>query len=95
MTHNDLISEIAKRLNWTDESVAESIDAFAEIIGEQLINGNNVSIQDFGSFELNKTAEYILVDSDADKKWLIPPKIDVSFKPSTYIKEKFSKLKDI
>lgn len=92
MTQTELINEVAKRLNWTEESVEELLDTLSATIGEQLASGNNVSIQDFGVFEAEKISEHILVSSESDDRYLMPPKIDASFVPASHLKEQFLKI---
>ncbi len=91
MTHSELVGEIAKRLNWTDDAVGESLGALIDIISNQLTSGANVSIQDLGVFESEKKSEYILSKIDTDEQVLMPPQIKVSFTPSAHIKEQFLK----
>lgn len=92
MTQTELINEVAKRLNWTEESVEELLDTLSATIGEQLASGNNVSIQDFGVFETEKISEHIIVSSESDDRHLMPPKIDASFVPASHLKEQFLKI---
>lgn len=91
MTHEDLIQEIAQRLNWTKEKVSESLSATVDILNENISEGNVVSVVNFGMFDTIKTNEHICHDIETDERTLIPPKIEVIFKPSSAIKSNFQK----
>lgn len=91
MTHNELLKEISERLNWTNKRVEESLDAFVSIVRDNLSEGNIVSIQDFGVFKTDKKLEHIYINPDTSERFLVPPKIEVSFTPSSHIKEEYNK----
>lgn len=95
MKHNELIKEISERLNWKNDSVEESLNAFVDIISDNLSDGNIVSIQDFGVFKTCKKLEHICINPDTSERFLVPPKIEVSFTPSSKIKEEYKKNKNI
>lgn len=95
MTHDQLINELAVRLNWTNEKVNETLKTGVEIICDNVSDGNVVSIQDFGSLELKKISEHIYVDNETSERYLVPPKLDVSFSISSTFKERFIKIKHI
>lgn len=54
MKRNDLVSEIAKRLKLPKIECDKVIDALADIITEQLINGDKVVIRGFLTFETSE-----------------------------------------
>ena len=45
----------------------------------------------FGTFEVKKRMERILVNPNNGKKMLVPPKLVLNFKPVTGLKEKLQK----
>lgn len=94
MAHNELIKEIAERLNWTIDTVEESLNVFVDIVRDNLSDGNIVSIQDFGVFKTEKMIEHIYINPDTSERFLVPPKIEVSFTPSSHIKEEYKKNKN-
>lgn len=67
-------------------------EAFAELLENYLAQGETVSIPSFGNFEPRKRNERIMSNPSAKgKRFLIPPKLVVSFKPSTVLKNKINK----
>ena len=55
----------------------------------QLEEGNIISIQGFGTFEVKKKAERISVNPTTKQRMLVPPKLVLTYKPSTLLKDKF------
>lgn len=56
---------------------------------EQWEEGNIVNVQGFGSFEVKKKAERISVNPTTKLRMLIPPKLALTFKPTSNLKGKF------
>ena len=58
-------------------------------MSQELQDGNSVSIQGFGTFDVKKKMERISVNPVTHQRMLIPPKLVLSYKPSVSLKEKF------
>lgn len=89
MNNKSFISELAGR---TGLSVKETSDLVTSLIAEmtrQLVDGNVIYIQGFGSFEVKKKAERISVSPLTGQRMLVPPKLVLSYKPSASFKDKF------
>ncbi len=56
---------------------------------QQLEEGNIIAIQGFGTFEVKKKMERISVSPTTKQRMLVPPKLVLTYKPSTLLKEKF------
>lgn len=54
-----------------------------------LQEGNIVTIQGFGTFEVKKKAERITVNPTSKQRMLVPPKLVLAYRPSGQLKEKF------
>lgn len=55
----------------------------------ELQEGNVVTIQGFGTFEVKKKAERITVNPTTKQRMLVPPKLVLAYRPSGQLKEKF------
>lgn len=66
----------------TQKLVRTVIDAMTDSFGE----GDTVSIPGFGTFEVRKRLERIVVNPTTKKKMLVPPKLLLGFKPVQSIK---------
>lgn len=89
MNNKEFITELSNRLNYTNKDALQLAQAVATIITEQLQAGNVVAIQGFGSFEVRKKMERISVNPVTRKRLLIPPKLVLTYKPSSILKDKF------
>ena len=56
---------------------------------QELQDGNTISLQGFGTFEVKKKLERISVNPVTQQRMLIPPKLVLAYKPSVTLKEKF------
>jgi DNA-binding protein HU-beta len=54
-----------------------------------LANNASITISNFGVFQTRKLAERISVNPQTKQRLLVPPKISVSFKPASFLKEKY------
>lgn len=83
------MSELSKRLGYTLKDTSELISSLLSGMTQQLEEGNVVAIQGFGTFEVRKKAERISVSPTTKQRMLVPPKLVLTYRPSTLLKEKF------
>lgn len=79
-------------MSWTQRQTSEVLEATVSIINSNLEENNSVNIQGFGLFETKKKAERISVNPVSKQRFLVPPKITLSFRPGQTIKENLKKL---
>ncbi len=89
MNNKEFTSELANRLGYTTKDTVELINSLLAGMIQELEEGNAISIWGFGSFEVKKKTERILVNPVTKQRLLIPPKLILSYKPSNNLKEKF------
>ena len=53
--------------------------------------GDNVSVPDFGTFELKNRMERIVVNPATGQRMMVPPKLVLNFKPDVSMKERLKK----
>lgn len=90
MNTKEINTEIKKRLEVDSKVLDELMDSFSVIIKNEILEGNSVALQGFGTFELRKKSERISVNPTTKQRMLVPPKQTLSFKPSSILKEKFN-----
>ena len=71
----------------TQKMIYQIIDA----MGDSFMEGNTVIVQNFGSFEVKKRLERIMVNPTTGQRMLVPPKLTLAFKPTPQTKEKIKK----
>ena len=89
MNNKDFTSELSKSLGYTLKDTSELISSLLSGMTQQLEEGNVVAIQGFGTFEVRKKAERISVSPTTKQRMLVPPKLVLTYRPSTLLKEKF------
>jgi len=89
LNNKEFTSELSRRLGYTLKDTSDLIASLLSNMTRQLEEGNIVSIQTFGTFEVKKKAERISVNPNTKLRMLVPPKLVLTYKPSTLLKEKF------
>lgn len=89
MNNKSFITEVASQTGYTNKSTQELVDSLIRIMTAQLEDGNSILVPNFGTLEVNKKNERIMVSPMTQQRMLVPPKLVVSFKPSTSVKDKF------
>lgn len=92
MDHKTFFNKVVKASNLDIETCISFQNALSQLIEDSLASGETVAIPSFGNFESRKRNERIMAHpSEKGKRLLIPPKVVVSFKPSTILKNKINK----
>lgn len=92
MTSQELVAALAKRLEWTQRDTSDVLEALVGVMNKELIEGNSVNIQGFGLFEPKKKKDRISVNPVTKQRFLVPPKITLSFRQGQTIKDNLKKL---
>ena len=90
MKNKELVTELAARMGWTAQEVAETLS----VLSSGLVDNDTIYLQGFGQFEVKKKAERISVNPSNGKRYLVPPKLVPVFKPGTTVKNKLKELGD-
>lgn len=87
MDHKQFVTRLQKRLSpMPKNEVNAMLSHLAEIIKDSALKMDSIAIQGFGTFEPRKKLERISVNPATGKRMLVPPKMVLTFKPSTQIK---------
>lgn len=89
MTNKEFISELSRRTGYIPKDTTRLVSSILGIMTQELQDGKSIVIKNFGTFEVKKKLERISVNPVTKQRLLIPPKLILSFKPSTALKEKF------
>lgn len=88
MNNKDFTSELSRRLGYTIKDTSELMSSLLSDMTQELQEGNVVTIQGFGTFEVKKKAERITVNPTTKQRMLVPPKLVLAYRPSGQLKEK-------
>ena len=89
MNNKDFTLELSRRLGYTIKDTSELMSSLLSDMTQELQEGNVVTIQGFGTFEVKKKAERITVNPTTKQRMLVPPKLVLAYRPSGQLKEKF------
>ncbi len=88
MDYKTLIDTLSKRISASKEETSEMVASLGAVMTDCALAGDTVSFPGFGNFESRKKNERLTVHPATGKRMLIPPKITLSFKPSSLLKQK-------
>lgn len=92
MTNQELVVELAKRMEITQKEVSELLDSTVKLITKSLEDEKSINVQGFGLFDKKKREGRISVNPLTQQRYIIPPKYSVSFKPGQNIKDNLKKM---
>lgn len=90
MNNKEFVNELAKRSNRTVADATKVLDCLKELMKGHLEENDSIAASGFGTFEIKKKMERVSVNPTTGKRYLVPPKLTLSFKQSTLLKEKLN-----
>ena len=84
MNNKEFTSELSRRLGYNTKYTSELITSLLSDITQELQESNAIGIQGFGTFEVKKKAERIVINPVTKLRQLV-----LAFKPSPILKDKF------
>lgn len=88
MNNKEFIADLASRTKMSSKEAASMASAAVSAIIGELMEENTIVVPGFGTFEVKKKLERVLVNPTTKQRMLIPPKMTVNFKPNTALKSK-------
>lgn len=88
MNNKEYLSQMAAKLEMTNKEVQNLTNIFVAELADKMDDGSILSVQGFGNFEVKKKLERIVVNPTSKQRMLVPPKLALSFKPSSILKDK-------
>ena len=89
MNNKEFISELSRRTGYSNKEASQLVSSVLGIMTQELQEGKSVVLQGFGTFEVKKKLERVSVNPVTQQRLLIPPKLVLSFRPSTLLKGRF------
>ena len=88
MNNKEFINALATRLQENPKTVKQHIEALVDALANMLDEGATLNVQGFGTYEVKKKKERIIVHPITKQRQLVPPKLVIAFKPSPTLKDK-------
>lgn len=88
MNNKEFISELSRRLDYSAADTQRLVTLVLDTMSDQFQEGNSILVPNFGTFEVKKKMERIMVNPQTQQRMLVPPKLVLGFKPNVAWKEK-------
>lgn len=87
MNNKQYIAELARQTGFSQDDTQRLVRKVIDAMIAQFEEGEIVNIPDFGTFEVKKRLERIIVNPNTKKRQLVPPKLVLGFRPKASVKE--------
>jgi len=88
MNNKQFIAALSGKTGLKAADVQSQIQILMEVIEQELHEGNTLSVSGFGVLDVKMKEERISVNPSTGVRMLIPPKLSLTYKPSTLLKDK-------
>lgn len=75
-------------MGYTQDDTQKMVNIVIDSMNDAFQEGNVVAVPRFGTFEVKKRLERIVINPGTKQRMLVPPKLVLNFKPIAAIKEK-------
>jgi DNA-binding protein HU-beta/integration host factor subunit alpha len=82
MNNKEFIAELSSRVGYSNDQTQKMLQAVLNAMGDSFQEGDSVQVPNFGTFEVRKKLERIMMNPTTGQRMLVPPKIVLSFKPN-------------
>lgn len=93
MDNKTLIDTVSRNTSIEKKETGRLIEALAVAIRNSAIEMDSVAIPSFGTFEPKKRLERVMAVPSTGRRLLLPPKISLTFRPSTILKQQLRESK--
>ncbi len=91
MNNKGFITELSRRTGFTQDDTQKMVGTVIDAMNDAFQRGDVVFLPKFGTFEVKKRLERIVINPGTKQRMLVPPKLVLGFKPIASIKEKLKK----
>jgi len=88
MNNKEYISRLAGETGFSHEDTQKLVQDVFGVMGKRFEDGDSILVSGFGTFEVKKRLERIMVNPSTGQRMLVPPKLVLNFKPTAQVKEK-------
>lgn len=93
MNNKEFIAEMARRMDLTTKDTSAMVQGLCAEIEACLEDEDAISLPGFGTFEVKKKLERVVVSPSTKQRMLVPPKMVIGFKASANVKDQLKKIK--
>lgn len=90
MNNKDFIARLAAETGLSTKEAQKLVGVMSESLADALDDETALSVTGFGTFEVKKKLERVIVNPATKQRKLIPPKLVLAFKQSGVYKDKIN-----
>lgn len=87
MNNKEFVGELSRSLGYTNKDATQLVASLVDIMTQVLQEGNLISVEGFGRFEVRKRLERIIINPMTKQRLLVPPKLVLTFTPDSLLKD--------
>ena len=91
MNNKEFISALSQKEGLLQRDAQKMVNLLVAELSAQFENGNTLTVQNFGQFEVKKKLERVVVNPSSGQRMLVPPKLVLNFKAYPALKERTQK----
>lgn len=88
MNNKEFITALSLSTGYSTSDTTRMVNNVVTNMSDGFMNGDSLNIPDFGTFEVKKKLERVIVNPGTKKRMLVPPKLVLSFRQNAKIKNK-------
>lgn len=88
MNNKQFLAEISDKCSMTEAEAGRNVQTLVEVMKKIWHEGDVISLSGFGVLEVKKHNERVSVNPNTGARMLIPPKLALTYKPSSLLKER-------
>lgn len=88
MNNKEFVALMAEKNGTSLKDTSSLLSGLVAEMGNQFEDGASISLTGFGTFEVKKKLERVVVNPSTKRRMLVPPKLVLTFKPSSVLKDK-------
>ena len=88
MNNKDFVNTLASQSGLSLKETKRLIEEFIQEFADHADDGTFFTVQGFGTFEVKKKLERIVNNPTTKQRMLVPPKLVLSFRPGSSLKDR-------
>ena len=88
MNNKEFVAVLSRKMGYKGEQTQKLLGCLLNAMGDSFMEGDSIQIANFGTFEVKKKLERVMVSPTTGQRMLVPPKLVLGFKPHSTWKDK-------
>ena len=88
MNNKEFVAELAQQTGYSQDDTQKLVRKVIDAMIIEFEDGEVVAIPNFGTFEVKKRMERVVVNPTTKKRQLVPPELVLGVRPVATVKEK-------